>query len=289
MLSPDAIQKKEFEQSVIGGYRRDEVDDFLDELEADYKKLYTENIELVEKLKSCLATIEDYKKDENFLKTAIINAQKLNETTLREIELKEKEMEISAKEKATAIISEAEEKAAELLKKAEKESADAVRVAQEKCRAEIDAEQKKADAEIRRIHQETAAEQGKLDYLRTQVAEFKNTIIELYKGHLTSISKLPDFKVEEPVAEPVAEEVVEEAVAPVAENAPAAPVAEEVVEETAPVVEEKAEQKVESGKTVEFKLEEKEEKAPAVKPIEARQLKFENLKFGIDYDVNQDK
>lgn len=288
MLSPDAIQKKEFEQSVIGGYRRDEVDDFLDELEADYKKLYTENIELVEKLKSCLATIEDYKKDENFLKTAIINAQKLNETTLREIELKEKEMEISAKEKATAIITEAEEKASALLKKAEKESADAVRVAQEKCRAEIDAEQKKADAEIRRIHQETAAEQGKLDYLRTQVAEFKNTIIELYKGHLTSISKLPDFKAEEPVVEPVAEEVVEEAVAPATESTPA-PVAEKVVEEAAPVVEKKTEQKAESGKTVEFKLEEKEEKVPVAKTIEARQLKFENLKFGIDYDVNQDK
>ena len=37
---------------------------FLDEVEADYRSLYTENNELVEKLKVCLAKIEDYKKKE---------------------------------------------------------------------------------------------------------------------------------------------------------------------------------------------------------------------------------
>ena len=52
MLKPDVIQEKEFEQSVLGGYRRDEVDAFLDEVEADYRSLYTENNELVEKLKA---------------------------------------------------------------------------------------------------------------------------------------------------------------------------------------------------------------------------------------------
>ena len=148
MLTPDAIQSKEFEQSVLGGYRRDEVDAFLDELEADYRKLYTENDELVEKLKVCLAKIEDYKKDEEFLKTAIINAQKLNETTLREIEIREKEVEVSSKAKAAEIISAAEEQAKAILQKAERESADAIRAAQERCRAEIDAEQGKSAKEI---------------------------------------------------------------------------------------------------------------------------------------------
>lgn len=288
MLSPDAIQKKGFEQSVLGGYRRDEVEDFLDELEGDYRKLYNENIELVEKLKVCLAKIEDYKKDEEFLKTAIINAQKLNETTLREIELKEKEVEIASKEKAASIISEAEKQAEELLKKAERESADAVRTARENCKAEIEAEQKKADEEIRRIRKETEAEQAKLDYIRGQVTEFKNTIIELYKAHLTSISKLPEFKAEEvkeepaPVEEPKAPEVEEE---PVAEK----PVVEEPVKPKRPVINLEEDMKKEDGNTVEFKLDEKLEKKPDPRKMEARQLKFENLKFGIDYDINKDE
>jgi len=276
MLSPEAIQKKEFEQSVLGGYRRDEVDDFLDELEADYTKLYTENIELVEKIKVCLAKIEDYKKDEEFLKTAIINAQRLNETTLREIELKEKEVEIASKEKAAAIVAEAQEQADALLKKAEEESADAVRVAQEKCKAEIEAEQKKADLEIRRIRKETETEQAKLDYIRGQVAEFKNTIIDLYKAHLTSITKLPEFKTEEK----------EDGAAPVVEEKKAEPVEQMTLTESLPEEAEQPQEKGENSNTVEFKLADKKPEAPKT---EERKSKYENLKFGVDYNVNEDE
>lgn len=283
MLSPEAIQKKEFEQSVLGGYRRDEVDDFLDQVEADYRKLYNENTELVDKLKTCLAKIEEYKKDEEYLKIAIINAQKLNETALRELELKEKEVEITCKEKAAAIVAEAEEQAKALLEKAERESADALKTAREECKAEIEAEQKKSAEEIRKIQKETKAEQAKLDYLHTQVSEFKNTIIELYKAHLTSISKLPEFKVEEEA--PAAEEAVPAAEEPAAAPAP-------VARETAPVEEPVAEEKKEEKKsdtTVEFKIDSKPEKEEKEAPMEARQLKFENLKFGIDYDINKDE
>ena len=282
MLNPDAIQNKEFEQSVLGGYRRDEVDAFLDELEADYRKLYTENAELVEKLKACVAKIEVYKKDEEFLKTAIINVQKLNETTMREIELKEKEVEVSSKEKAAAIIAEAEAKAGDIIQKAEEESADAIRAAQEKCRAEIDAEQKAADEAISTIRREVEVEQNKLDALRSQVAEFKNTIIELYKAHLTSISKLPDFKPAEPA--PVKKEADE----PIVEE----PAKEEPVVE-APVEEIKEEPAVEpetDANTVEFKLKEKEEAEEAEETkYAAKQMRFENLKFGVDYDINKDE
>ncbi|MBQ8894092.1 MAG: DivIVA domain-containing protein [Clostridia bacterium] len=279
MLKPDVIQNKEFEQSVLGGYRRDEVDAFLDEVEADYRKLYNENIELVEKLKVCLAKIEDYKKDEEFLKTAIINAQKLNETTLKEIELREKEMEVSSKAKAAEIIAAAEEHAKAIVLKAERESADAVRAAREQCRQEIEAEQAKSNAEILRIHRETEAEQNKLDHLRSQVAEFKNTIIELYKAHLTSISKLPDFKSAEEKS-----------------AAQEAPKAEEPKEEPASVQEEpktvepeaKTEESKSDDNTVEFKLAKKNKKEEEPKPA-GKPLKFENLKFGVDYDVNNDE
>lgn len=281
MLKPEAIQGKEFEQSVLGGYRRDEVDSFLDELEGDYRKLYTENAELVEKLKVCLAKIEDYKKDEEFLKTAIINAQKLNETTLREIEIREKEVEVSSKARAAEIISAAEEQAKAIVEKAERESADAVRAAREQCRAEIEAEQAKSNHEIAMIRRETEAEQSKLDHLRAQVAEFKNTIIELYKAHLTSISKLPDFKAEEkqeaPEA-PKAEEVKEE---------PASAPAEEPTVAEEPEVQQTEEVKTD-GKTMEFTLSEKAEKNEEPKPA-TKPLKFENLKFGIDYDINKDE
>ena len=279
MLTPDAIQSKEFEQSVLGGYRRDEVDVFLDELEGDYRKLYVENAELVEKLKACLAKIEEYKKDEEFLKTAIINAQKLNDTTLKEIELREKEVEVSSKAKAAEIIGEAEDKAREILENAERDAADMIRVAQEKCQDEIAEAQEQAKNEIDRIQAETNVELAKLENLRAQVAEFKNTIIELYKAHLTSISKLPDFK-ETKQEEP---KVEKEEVAEVA-----APVAEQPKEEPADVQEPIAEKEPvdKSGNTVEFTPADKEPKKVA--SAEPKLNKPEKFKFGIGYDINND-
>ncbi|MBQ7090775.1 MAG: DivIVA domain-containing protein [Clostridia bacterium] len=279
MLTPDAIQSKEFEQSVLGGYRRDEVDVFLDELESDYRKLYVENAELVDKLKACLAKIEEYKKDEEFLKTAIINAQKLNDTTLKEIELKEKEVEMTSKAKAAEIIGEAEEKARVIVETAENEASDLIRIAQEKCRDEIAEAQEKANNEISRIQAETNVEMAKLENLRTQVAEFKNTIIELYKAHLTSISKLPDFK------ETKADEPKPEVPAPVEEKVEPTPVEEK---EEKPVSEEAVADNGndENGNTVEFTLAEKEPKKAA--PAEPKLNKPEKFKFGIGYDINND-
>lgn len=284
MLNPDAIQKKEFEQSVLGGYRRDEVDAFLDEIEVDYRKLYIENTELVEKLKVCLAKIEDYKKDEEFLKTAIINAQRLNETTLKEIEMREKEVELSAKEKANEIITAAEKEAEIIVKKAEEETADAVRTAQEKCKNEIAAEQKTADETIAKIRAEVEFEQNKLDVLRGQVAEFKNTIIELYKAHLTSISKLPEFKAAEPVVKEEAEvPAPKEEPAPVCEPEPA-----EEVDEVEPEIQ--PEEKEINENTVEFKVQEKQKDISNEEDkYAAKQIRFENLKFGVDYDINKDE
>ncbi len=283
MLNPDAIQKKEFEQSVLGGYRRDEVDAFLDEIEVDYRKLYIENTELVEKLKVCLAKIEDYKRDEGFLKTAIINAQKLNDTTLKEIEMREKEVEISSKEKAAEIISAAEKEAEVIIKKAEEESADAIRAAQEKCKNEIADERKTADEAIAKIRSEIDFEQNKLDVLRGQVAEFKNTIIELYKAHLTSISKLPEFKASEPVAK-------EEPETPVQEEEPAPVPVSEPVEKVVVEPEVQPEKKETNENTVEFKVQEKQkEVSDDEDPYAAKQIRFENLKFGVDYDINEDE
>lgn len=288
MLTPDVIQKKEFEQSVLGGYRRDEVDAFLDEVEADYRKLYDENKDLIEKLKACLSKIEDYKKDEDFLKSAIINAQRLNETTLKEIELREKEVEVSCKEKAASIISEAEEKAAAIMEKAEKDSADALDAAREQCKAEIEEEQKKCDQEVLKIRGAVEAEQKRLDYLKKQVAEFKSTILDIYRAHVTSISKLPDFS--EPVEEDAEQPKVQEK-APVVEAVPVKEEPKPVEKEVAAPVEEKKvaeevqEKDIADDSTVEFKIEEKQ---PKKKEEEPKSSKFENLKFGVDYNINDD-
>ena len=40
MLTPLDIENKKFQKQMMNGYNVDEVDDFLDEITADYEKLY---------------------------------------------------------------------------------------------------------------------------------------------------------------------------------------------------------------------------------------------------------
>ena len=74
MLTPIDIQKQEFDVK-FRGYNADEVDNFLDLVGSDYEKLYKENIELKQQLKTFSKEIENYRAMENSLKESIVLAQ----------------------------------------------------------------------------------------------------------------------------------------------------------------------------------------------------------------------
>ena len=46
MITPLDIENKKFSKQMVNGYNVDEVDEFLDEITADYEKLYKENMGL---------------------------------------------------------------------------------------------------------------------------------------------------------------------------------------------------------------------------------------------------
>ena len=182
MLKPEELRNEEFEVSVLGGYKREAVDVFFKTVADDYEKLYSENAELVQKLKVCVSKIEEYRKDEQFLKTAIINAEKLNENTLRDIENREKEAERTAKETAENILSRAKTEAENIVKRARLDSEESIRA------YEIN-----ADRKINEIKRSVQAEEHKLELMKKEVSDFKDTLFKIYKQHLSSISKLPSL------------------------------------------------------------------------------------------------
>ncbi len=79
MLTPLDIENKKFSKQMMNGYSVEEVDDFLDEIGADYAKKYKE-------LKETSKTIEDlnnelvhYKNIEGTLQNTLVMAQKTAE------------------------------------------------------------------------------------------------------------------------------------------------------------------------------------------------------------------
>lgn len=96
MITPLDIENKKFSKQVMNGYSVEEVDDFLDDLTADYTKNYKEATELKSKVEELNQSLEHYKAIEKTLQNTLVMAQ----TTADDV----KEI---AKKQADQIISEA--------------------------------------------------------------------------------------------------------------------------------------------------------------------------------------
>ncbi len=296
MLKPEELRNEEFEVSVLGGYKREAVDVFFKTVADDYEKLYSENAELVQKLKVCVSKIEEYRKDEQFLKTAIINAEKLNENTLRDIENREKEAERTAKETAENILSRAKTEAENIVKRARLDSEESIRA------YEIN-----ADRKINEIKRSVQAEEHKLELMKKEVSDFKDTLFKIYKQHLSSISKLPSLAKEamteqdekkEHDTEP--EQPTEIKESPVKANNETSVSTENQASDVNPstVNHEDADKipvfagnMANNEKTAEFVIEKKQKQNEDSRLHEMfdNRFKFKDLKFGTDFDLNKDE
>jgi cell division initiation protein len=75
LIEPHELKSKQFSK-VVRGYSQTEVDEHIDFVIAEYTKLYRENDELSRRLAEAEAQVEAYKKDEESIRSALINAQR---------------------------------------------------------------------------------------------------------------------------------------------------------------------------------------------------------------------
>ena len=76
MITPLDIENKKFSKQMMNGYSVEEVDDFLDDLTADYSKNYKEATELKAKVEELTNSLEHYKSIEATLQNTLVMAQK---------------------------------------------------------------------------------------------------------------------------------------------------------------------------------------------------------------------
>ncbi len=75
MITPLDIENKKFSKQMMNGYNVEEVDDFLDDLTADYEKNYKEITELKTKVEELNKSLEHYKTIESTLQNTLVMAQ----------------------------------------------------------------------------------------------------------------------------------------------------------------------------------------------------------------------
>ena len=97
MITPLDIENKKFSKQMMNGYSVEEVDEFLDQLTADYEKAYRDSTELKNRVDELEKSLLHYKTIEDTLQNTLVMAQ----TTAEEV----KEV---ARQQADQIIREAE-------------------------------------------------------------------------------------------------------------------------------------------------------------------------------------
>ncbi len=254
MLTPDKIREKSFQTTGRGSYRAEDVDSFLNEVSASYEQMFKENGDLIKKISILAKKVEEYRADEESLKLALLNAQKLADRIVAE-----------AKENAEKDTSEARAEAAKL-REAAKADADE---AEAKAKRESDAIIESAKAEAEKILAEANRQSNEIlgninrkvthetlvyDMVKKEASEFKAKLVAMYKEHINLINQLPEI---------VDEELDKAETAPAVEEAVEAEEEHVVIEEAAPIVVEEPEEAEKSEEAAE-----EIEEAPVVEIVE---------------------
>lgn len=103
MMTPDSIANKRFDKA-MGGYRQDEVDAFLEQIANEFRALQAEKDDLERKVEVLANKIEEYREDEDSLRSALIGAQKLADSVIRESKSKAETILLDAKVEAAKIV-----------------------------------------------------------------------------------------------------------------------------------------------------------------------------------------
>ena len=253
MLTPAKIKSHTFEASGRNAYKAESVDSFFAEVAESYEQMFRENGEMYKKIGLLAERLEEYRKDEDNIRNALLTAQRMADKITRE-----------AQEKADALLAEADERAKTENDRLDAVSNDMLQKASYQAQAIVNDAQREAENIINKATADSKEaaisardgmikEEAALQMMKVEVTKFKNQILDAYNEQLKLIEELPEIvyaKIEEEKAAEVEAEVVEET-------------AEEIPEE--PVIEEETvEEVVEEAEVIEEVVEEEKSETPDV-------------------------
>ncbi len=187
MLTAAEIRNVKFSR-VMSGYKQDEVDVFLDKIEADYVNVERTIKEYQAKIEALNNEIEEYKASQSSIQNVLISAQTLADNIVNDAKAKSEEIIRNAETSIEDITMREKELAAVFEMKAQES-----RITLEKELEEMVAKAKhKADSITAAAEDSVARQQMLFDKLKAEIAAFKTAITAKYKQHLELLSTIPD-------------------------------------------------------------------------------------------------
>ena len=157
-MTPNDILNKRFDRAAVGGYRADDVNAFMLSISDYLEDVIAEKEDLQNKLIVLADKLEEYRSDEESMRSALIGAQKLGDNIVKD-----------SKEKADKIVSDANNESEAIIRNAKNESTKITHEAKLKLETENYA----------------------INKLQREVAKFKKQILALYQQQIELIGAIP--------------------------------------------------------------------------------------------------
>lgn len=119
MISIDEIKNVSFRRANFGGYRPEDVDKFIDDVQFSYNGLLDEKLKLLTEIKELRKKIDDYHDEEESIRKAIISAQRFADDSICSANIESKKIVQDASNEAASIVSKAKDKAQKELEQAQ--------------------------------------------------------------------------------------------------------------------------------------------------------------------------
>lgn len=215
MLTPQQVKDHRFQLGSRGTYRAEEVDAFVQELTACYEEAYTQNEALLKKISLLADKVEEYRRDEDTIRSALLVAQRTADQVVREAQEKAdacltqaenqaKELEAEASVRSGQVIQEASDRAQTLTREVDARVSALLGDASAKAESLVSEAQAKADRlveeagrhareNLAQLREETEHESLLLDQMRSAVSTFRADLIAMYKEHVELINRLPSL------------------------------------------------------------------------------------------------
>lgn len=187
MFTSEDIKNVTFSKA-RGGFNPEEVDVFLDKIEADYLLFEKVSKDYQAKIAELESKVKDLEKAQNSIQNVLLSAQKLADQIVDE-----------AKEKSDDIIKNAESNIT-LITAKEKEIATAFEIKAKERKETLEKELEKmvSDAKLKADSITAAAkdsverQQVLFDKLKIEIAAFKSAVTSKYKEHLNILQEIPE-------------------------------------------------------------------------------------------------
>lgn len=236
MLTPAKIKNHHFEVAGRNSYKADSVDTFLEEVADSYDKMFQENGEMFKKLNLLAERLEEYRKDEDNIRNALLDAQRTAGKVISDAKEKADEMIAEVTERTTNDHARIDAEIAEKTNAANMQIQTMLAEAQAQAEKIIDDATRDSKEAAIRARDNMIKEEAALDTMKQEVTKFKKLLLDKYSEQVALVESLPEF-----IYEQAAKEEAEKAAAEQAKAEEEAVVEEAVVEEQ---IEETAEEEI---------------------------------------------